>query len=178
MHFHRWDVLSRVAEMAWDVLSGATKMAWDVLSGVTKTAWDVLSGVANRCGMFCPGWQKMAWDVLSRDVSSYIRVCHLQNKRPTLQTLFFTHDIITSSNYAYLSLQTHQLSAISAVIGNMFTIVKLQFTVTLCAHVKKKSLQAREATQKYFSEEESCVVPNEVIFNICSLPVFENNYSI
>ena len=58
--------------MAWDILSGAAKMAWDVLSGVTKTAWDVLSGVANRCGMFCPGWQKMAWDVLSRDVLSYI----------------------------------------------------------------------------------------------------------
>ena len=47
-------------------------MAWDVLSGVTKTAWDVLSGMTNRCGMFCPGWQKMAWDVLSRDVLSYI----------------------------------------------------------------------------------------------------------
>ena len=59
--------------MAWDVLSRVAKMAWDVLSGVTKTAWDVLSGVANRCGMFCPGWQKMAWDVLSRDVLSYIR---------------------------------------------------------------------------------------------------------
>ena len=44
--------------MAWDVLSGGAKMAWDILSGVTKTAWDVLSGVANRCGMFCPGWQK------------------------------------------------------------------------------------------------------------------------
>ena len=58
--------------MAWDVLSGAAKMAWVVLSGVTKTAWDVLSRVANRCGMFCPGWQKMAWDVLSRDVLSYI----------------------------------------------------------------------------------------------------------
>ena len=58
--------------MAWDVLSGAAKMPWDVLSGVTKTTWDVLSGVANRCGMFCPGWQKMAWDVLSRDVLSYI----------------------------------------------------------------------------------------------------------
>ena len=54
--------------MAWDVLSGVAKTAWDVLSGVTKTEWDVLSGVANRCGMFCPGWQKMAWDVLSRDV--------------------------------------------------------------------------------------------------------------
>ena len=27
-------------------------------------------------------------------------------------------------------------------------------------------------------EEESRVVPNEVLFNICSLPVFENNYSI
>ena len=26
------------------------------------------------------------------------------NKRPNLQTLFFTHDVITSSNYAYLSL--------------------------------------------------------------------------
>ena len=34
------------------------------------------------------------------------------NKRPTLQTLFFTHDVITSSKYEYLSLQTHQLSAI------------------------------------------------------------------
>ena len=50
--------MSGVAEMARDVLSGAAKMAWDVLSGATKTAWDVLSGVANRCGMFCPGWQK------------------------------------------------------------------------------------------------------------------------
>ena len=59
--------------MAWDVLSGAAKMTWDVLSGLTKTAWDVLSGVANRCGMFCPGWQNMTWDVLSRDVLSYIR---------------------------------------------------------------------------------------------------------
>ena len=67
-----WDVMSGVAVMAWDVLSGAAKMALDVLSGVTKTAWDDLSGVANRCGMFCPGWQKMAWDVLSRDVLSYI----------------------------------------------------------------------------------------------------------
>ena len=105
-------------------------------------------------------------------------MCHLQNNRPTLQTLFFTHDVLTSSNYAYLSLQTHQLSAISAVIGNMFTIVKLQFKVTLCAHVIKTSLQAREATQKTISEIESRVVPNEVIFNLCSLPVFENNYSI
>ena len=66
--------------MAWDVLSGATKMAWDVLSGVTKTAWDVLSGVANRCGMFCPGWQKIAWDVLSRDVLSYIIYSRKSNK--------------------------------------------------------------------------------------------------
>ena len=49
------------------------------------------------------------------------------SKKPTLQTLFFTLDVITSSNYAYLSLQTHQLSAISAVSGNRFTIVKLQF---------------------------------------------------
>ena len=64
------------------------------------------------------------------------------NKRPTLQTLFFTHDIITSSNYAYLSLQTHQLSAISAVIGNRFTIVKLH---TLCTCHQLTSLQAREA---------------------------------
>ena len=45
------------------------------------------------------------------------------NKKLTLQTLFFTHDVITSSNYVYLSLQTHQLSLISAVIGNRFTIV-------------------------------------------------------
>ena len=58
--------------MACDVLSGAAKMAWDVLSRVTKTTWDVLSGVANRCGMFCPRWQKMTRDVLSRDVLSYI----------------------------------------------------------------------------------------------------------
>ena len=55
------------------------------------------------------------------------------NKKLTLQTLFFTHDVITSSNYVYLSLQTHQLSAISAIIGNRFTIVKLQ--VMVCAHV-------------------------------------------
>ena len=55
------------------------------------------------------------------------------NKKLTLQTLFFTHDVLTSSNYAYLSLQTHQLSAISAVIGNRLTIVKLQ--VMVCAHV-------------------------------------------
>ena len=55
------------------------------------------------------------------------------NKKLTLQTLFFIHDVITSSNYVYLSLQTHQLSAISAVIGNKFTIVKLH--VIVCAHV-------------------------------------------
>ena len=63
----------------WPKRPPLAKMAWDVLSGVTKTAWDDLSGVANRCGMFCPGWQKMAWDVLSRDVLSYIRsrsICH------------------------------------------------------------------------------------------------------
>ena len=90
-------------------------------------------------------------------------MCQTANKKPTLQTLFFTHDVITSSNYAYLSLQTHQLSAISAVIGNRFTVVKLQFKCHgLCT----------------ISEEESCVVPNEVLFYICSLPVFENNYSI
>ena len=106
-------------------------------------------------------------------------MCHLQNKRPTLQTLFFTHDVLTSSNYAYLSLQTHQLSAISAVIGKMFTIVKLQFKVTLCAHVIKKNLSRQgKQLKNTISEEESRVVPNEVIFNICSLPVFENNYSI
>ena len=53
------------------------------------------------------------------------------NKKLTLQTLFFTQDVIASSNYVYLSLQTHQLSVISAVIGNRFTIVKLQ--VMVCA---------------------------------------------
>ena len=53
------------------------------------------------------------------------------NKKLTLQTLFFTQDVITGSNYVYLSLQTHQLSAISAVIGNRFTIVQ----VMVCAHV-------------------------------------------
>ena len=105
-------------------------------------------------------------------------MCHLQNKRPTLQTLFFTHDVLTSSNYAYLSLQTHQLSAISAVIGNMFTIVKLQFKVTLCAHAIKHLSRQGKQLKNTISEEESCVVPNEVIFNICSLPIFENNYSI
>ena len=72
-----WDVLSGVSELAWDVLSGAAKVPWDVLSGVTKTAWDVLSGVTNRCGMFCPGWQKIGWDVLSRDVFSYIHFSSL-----------------------------------------------------------------------------------------------------
>ena len=51
---NKWDVSSRVAEMAWDVLSG-----------VTKTPWDVLSRVSNFCGIFCLGCQKMAWDVLS-----------------------------------------------------------------------------------------------------------------
>ena len=66
------DVLPGVAKNGMGCFVRAAKMAWDVLSGVTKTAWDVLSGVANRCGMFCPGWQKMAWDVLSRDVLSYI----------------------------------------------------------------------------------------------------------
>ena len=53
------------------------------------------------------------------------------NKKLTLQTLFFTHDVITSSNYIYLSLQTHQLSAISAVIGNRFTIVVVVVVVDI-----------------------------------------------
>ena len=70
-------------------------------------------------------------------------------KKPTLQTLFFTHDVFTSSNYAYLSLQTHQLFAFSAVIGNRFTIVKLQFKCHALCTCQKTSLQAREATQKY-----------------------------
>ena len=63
------------------------------------------------------------------------------NKKPTLQTLFFTLDVITSSNYAYLSLQTHQLSAISAVSGNRFTIVKLQFK----CHVVVSGIQPEKA---------------------------------
>ena len=94
------------------------------------------------------------------------------NKKLTLQTLFFTHDVITSSNYVYLSLQTHQLSAISAVIGNRFTIVKLQ--VMVCAHVMSINISPGKGSnsKKTILEEESRVVPNEVFFNICSLPVY------
>ena len=88
------------------------------------------------------------------------------NKKLTLQTLFFTHHVITSSNYVYLSLQTHQLSAISAVIGNRFTIVKLQ--VMVCAHVMSRQGKQLKNT---ISEDESRVVPNEVLFNLCSLPI-------
>ena len=92
------------------------------------------------------------------------------NKKLTLQTQFFTHDVITSSNYVYLSLQTHQLSAISAVIGNRFTIVKLQ--VMVCAHVMSinTSRQGKQL-KNTISEEESRVVPYEVLFNLCSLPI-------
>ena len=82
------------------------------------------------------------------------------NKRPPFQTLFFTHDVVISSNYAYLSLQTHQLSAISAVIGNKFTIVKLQFKCP--AHVKKHLSSQGKQLKNTISEEESRVVPNEV----------------
>ena len=91
------------------------------------------------------------------------------NKKLTLQTLFFTHDVITSSNHVYLSLQTHQLSAISAVIGNRFTIVKLQVMVS--AHVNKHLSRQGKQLKNTISEEESRVVPNEVLFNLCSLPI-------
>ena len=89
------------------------------------------------------------------------------NKKLTLQTLFFTHDVITSSNYVYLSLQTHQLSIISAVIGNRFTIVKLQ--VMVCAHVMSINISPGKGKQlkNTISKEESRVVPND----LCSLPL-------
>ena len=93
------------------------------------------------------------------------------NKKLTLQTLFFTHDVITSSNYVYLSLQTHQLSTISAIIGNRFTIVKLQ--VMVCAHVNKHLSRQGKQLKNTISEEESRVVPNEELFNYA-----ENNKSI
>ena len=64
-YLRKWDVLSRVAEMAWAVVPGVSEMAWNVLSRVTKSAWDVLSGVANLCGMFGPECPKIALDVLS-----------------------------------------------------------------------------------------------------------------
>ena len=90
------------------------------------------------------------------------------NKELTLQTLFFTHDVITSSNYVNLSLRTHQLSAISAVIGNRLTIVKLQ--VMVCArHVNKHLYRQGKQLKNTISEEESRVVPNEELFNLCSL---------
>ena len=93
------------------------------------------------------------------------------NKKLTLQTLFFTHDVITSSNYVYLSLQTHQLSVISAVIGNRFTIVKLQ--VMVCAHVMSINILPGKGKQlkNTISKKESRVVPNEKLFNLCSLPL-------
>ena len=77
-------------------------------------------------------WKKWISDILTAPQIQHSKgpCVSSVNKRPTLQTLFFTHDIITSSNYAYLSLQTHQLSAISAVIGNRFTIVKLHALCT------------------------------------------------
>ena len=100
------------------------------------------------------------------------------NKKLTLQTLFFTHDVITSSNYVYLSLQTHQLSAISAVIGNRFTIVKLQ--VMVCAHVNKRL--SRQGKQ--LKKEERTQRKKAVLFQMKSSSTyavylfFENNYSI
>ena len=81
-----------------------------------------------------------------------------QNKWPTLQILFFTHDVITSSYYAYLSLQIHHLSAISAVIGNLFTIVKLQFKRHALCTCQKTYLQAREATQKIQFQRKKAVL--------------------
>ena len=98
-------------------------------------------------------WKKWISDILTAPQIQHSKgpcVSSPKQKAYLANTLFFTHDVLTSSNYAYLSLQTNQLSAISAVIGNMFTIVKLQYKVTLCAHVVKTSLQAREATQKYY----------------------------
>ena len=84
------------------------------------------------------------------------------NKKLTLQTLFFTHDVITSSNYVYLSLQTHQLSVISAVIGNRFTIVKLHGLCT--CHVNKHLSRQGKQLKNTISKEESRVVPNEKLF--------------
>ena len=54
-------------------------------------------------------------------------VCQLQTSGLPCKHYFSHINVITSSNNAYLSLQTHQLFEISAVIGNRFTIVKLQF---------------------------------------------------
>ena len=97
-------------------------------------------------------WKKWILDILTAPRIQHSKgLCvSSPNQRPTVQTLFFTHDFITSSNYAYLSLQIHQLSAISAVIGNIFTIVKLQFKRHALCTCQKTSLKAREATQKYY----------------------------
>ena len=46
----------------------------------------------------------------------------------------------------------------------------------MCTCKKNLSRQGKQL-KNTISEEESRVVPNEVLFNICSLPVFENNYS-
>ena len=97
------------------------------------------------------------------------------NKELTLQTLFFTHDVITSSNYVYLSLQTHQLSAISAVIGNRFT------SHGLCTcHVNKHLSRQGKQLKNTISEEESRVVPNEELFNyaVYLFLVLVHNYSL
>ena len=51
-------------------------------------------------------WKKWILDILTAPQIQHSKgLCvSSPNKRPTLQTLFFTHDVITSSNYAYLSL--------------------------------------------------------------------------
>ena len=76
-----------------------------------------------------------------------------------LANIFFSHMMSSQVlNYAYLSLQTHQLSAISAVIGNMFTIVKLQFKVTLCAHVKKTISPGKGSNSKILFQRKKAVL--------------------
>ena len=46
-------------------------------------------------------------------------------------------------------------------------------------HMSKKHLSRQgKQLKNAISDEESRVVPNEELFNICSLPVLENNHSI
>ena len=85
------------------------------------------------------------------------------NKKLTLQTLFFTHDVITRSNYVYLSLQTHQLSVISAVIGNIYYCEASSHGLCTC-HVNKHLSRQGKQLKNTISKEEICVVPNEKLF--------------
>ena len=89
------------------------------------------------------------------------------NKWSTLQTLLFTHDVITSSNYAYLSLEIHELSAISADIGKIFTIVKLQFKRHALCTCQKNISPGNGSNSKIQFQRKKAVLFQMKSFPIC-----------